>query len=146
MSDDDDSMGEMLHIPLDTGTNSSDSESATTDEGDNDDNDKESYHTNDGMGQENSPSSNNMETSENEESSSEDDWGKKVSDDSSESSTEEDLSMIVKPKGKATRKKKESGPKQVGTAKEKRHLGTQIQRMRGITTTAATVTTMRMWK
>mmetsp|Transcript_14074 Transcript_14074/g.15740 ORF Transcript_14074/g.15740 Transcript_14074/m.15740 type:complete len:250 (-) Transcript_14074:300-1049(-) len=90
LSDDDGSMDGMPCTPSDTGINNSDSEPVAMNEGNDDDDDKESYHTNDGMGQEEDTHPiDDMETSEDEESS-EGDWGDESSDDSLESSYKED--------------------------------------------------------
>ena len=69
LRDDDESVGDLSYIPVDTGINNRNSESAAMDEDandDNDGNDKEKYHTNNEMDQEDLPPSNNMETNENE--------------------------------------------------------------------------------
>ena len=96
LSDDDNSMGSVLHIPTDTGINNSDSEPVAMDLSNNDDEDEEdqgSYHTKDGMNQEDLPTSNNMETNENEkeESGNKGNGRNADSDNRSKRSTKEDL-------------------------------------------------------
>ena len=77
LSNDDNSIGCVSHILTDTGVNNSDAESVPTDKNNNDNDDDEedqgSYHTKDGMDQEELSTSDNMETNgdENEENGSE---------------------------------------------------------------------------
>ena len=113
-SDDDDSIGDMYHIPVATGNNNSDLGSAEMDEDDedNDDNnndndddnvddddeeEKESHQTDDG---------DSVGTGKEEDSNGDGDWRNEDNDNMSESSTKEDLAMIAV-KGRESKEIKE---------------------------------------
>jgi len=107
LSEDDDSMGGMLHIPAVTGTNNSDLGTATIDE-DDDDKDDNNDDDADDNNDDNDDDGDSIETDEEEDSNGDNDWGNEDNDNILESSTEEDLAMIAM-KGRESKEIKEGG-------------------------------------